>query len=240
MERDVDRRRILTTVGSLSAVGVSGCIDSVGDPAEQPAAGATESSDDAGAETGGQEADHDQAEGTDHELGDPRAETQVELLTDDGHHFRPHVVHVERGGTVTWSVVSGEHDTRSYHPDSRGDQQRIPDGTAPWASDPMGEEGDSFERTFETEGVYDYACSPHEAMGMVGTVVVGWPDPGGEPALEPPSDDRPEAAVEQLEKLNEQVRIALEAGEDDGNVGDDDHGEEDTHDGDDDHGDGDH
>ncbi len=33
-------------------------------------------------------------------------------------------------------------------------------------------EGFSFSHTFETPGTYEYVCEPHEALGMVGTLVV--------------------------------------------------------------------
>lgn len=57
---------------------------------------------------------------------------------------------------------------------------------------------------------------------MVGTVVVGWPDPDGQPGLTSPADDRPDAAITQLETFNDQVRDVLEAGPDEGD-GHDDH-----------------
>jgi hypothetical protein len=40
-------------------------------------------------------------------------------------------------------------------------------------SEMVGEAGDTFEQTFDEEGVYKYACTPHKPMGMKGAVVVG-------------------------------------------------------------------
>ncbi|WP_306060097.1 cupredoxin domain-containing protein [Natronococcus wangiae] len=183
---------------------------------------------------------HDQEDGSshdhghdDHEVGQPDSEMKVEMTTnDDGNHFAPHVVHVESGGTVEWVLESGNHDTVAYHPDTHDSQRRIPDGADPWESDLL-DDGDTFEQTFEVDGVYDYVCTPHEETGMVGTVVVGWPDPADQPGLNPPADDLPDAAIEQLEQYNERVREALENGEshengdnDGENNGHDDHGDD--------------
>ena len=127
---------------------------------------------------------------------------------DDGSHFDPHVVWVERGGTVTWTLESGAHSTTAYHPDNDR-PARIPAGAAAWDSGVLSEQGATFEHTFETEGVYDYFCIPHESMGMLGSVIVGNPDPEGQPALAPPQEDLPEAARSKIEELNGMVREAL-------------------------------
>jgi plastocyanin len=41
----------------------------------------------------------------------------------------------------------------------------------PFASKGM-EEGSTFSHTFSVKGTYKYICVYHEAMGMVGTVIV--------------------------------------------------------------------
>ena len=166
------------------------------------------------------EGDHDHGHqhdhGHDHELGDPTSTVAVSMEThEDGtHHFVPHVVHIEVGGTVRWVNDSGSHDTTAYHPDTFGEIRRIPSNTEPWESGLLNEPGETFEQTFETEGVYDYVCTPHEGGGMVGTVVVGWPDPEDQPGLEPVAADRPASAKEGMERYNDRVRQLLEAGED--------------------------
>ncbi|MFP8956914.1 plastocyanin/azurin family copper-binding protein [Natrialbaceae archaeon A-CW3] len=38
--------------------------------------------------------------------------------------------------------------------------------------DPIEDTGFEYEYTFETEGQYDFHCTPHIALGMVGTIVV--------------------------------------------------------------------
>jgi plastocyanin len=47
----------------------------------------------------------------------------------------------------------------------------LPAGVAPFGSESM-EEDATFSHTFTVKGTYKYICKMHEAMGMVGTVVV--------------------------------------------------------------------
>lgn len=218
MVSNTSRRRLLTYSGLL-ALGLAGCLD------EQAG---TEDDD-----HHGDDHDHDDGQSHDnhshdHEVGNPESEIEVEMVTnDEGQHFIPHVVHIKEGGTVDWVVESGSHDTTAYHPDTHGDQQRIPDEAEPWESGLLSDEGEAFERTFDHEGVYDYVCTPHEGNGMVGTVVVGWPDPDGQPGLQSPTDDRPDDAIEQLERYNGQVRDVLEKSDEDNHREEDDHDDHD-------------
>jgi plastocyanin len=65
---------------------------------------------------------------------------------------------------------------------------RIPEGAESLDSGILSEGGATFSHTFETEGVYGYYCMPHEGMDVVGSVVIGSPDPAGdEPGLSSPS-----------------------------------------------------
>lgn len=197
-QRNWSRRRLLTaTGGSALAVGGAGCLGLLPDD--------TLSSD---------SSDHD----TDSSTGHDHTETvegvveqaDVAMLTDDsGHHFEPHVVWVENGGTVTWTNESGSHTTTAYHPQF-DKPLRIPDDAEPWDSGMFSEEGATFEWTFDVDGVYDYFCIPHEFRAMVGTVIVGDPDPHDQPGLTEPQEELPDEARELLEQLNEQVDNALE------------------------------
>lgn len=288
------RRRILAVSGGTIATGLGGVITSTATEDTTPGEDTQETD------------DHDHA--NDHELGHPESHVSVAMRTDDaGHHFDPHVVHVKEGGTVTWRLESGVHNTVAYHPDNAqflpsAANQRIPAGTRPWASHMFSTEGETFEVTFDQAGVYDYTCivgdhgprhhfddagdekdwpghddgghghaghghaghghgvhghgghghedswdsagspchgsdreswpeddegtwgtswsttkpeSPdeqyrtHEAAGMVGRVVVGWPDLDDEPAMVPPSTELPEAAQSQLKSFNERTRDAI-------------------------------
>jgi halocyanin-like protein len=74
--------------------------------------------------------------------------------------FGPAAVHVDNGATVVWewtgeggahNVVANDDTFNSGSPKSSG----------------------TFEYTFEEDGIYNYVCVPHEASGMLGSVVVG-------------------------------------------------------------------
>ncbi len=47
----------------------------------------------------------------------------------------------------------------------------LPNGVAPFDSGNIEEDG-TFSHTFAAKGTYKYICKFHEAMGMVGTVIV--------------------------------------------------------------------
>lgn len=171
------RRRLLAAVGVGTTAALAGCID--------------------------------EELGTEEPLiGDPEAHVEVELSADaDGVDVDPPIAHVVDGGTVEWFADADEHSLAAYHPDTHGDQRRLPDDVEPW----RGEVSPSapFDRAFDGEAVHDYACTTHEGEGMVGTVLVGLPDPDEQPGLEPPSDEYPDVARERLEEYNERVRDVL-------------------------------
>lgn len=109
--------------------------------------------------------------------------------------FAPDDVTVAPGDTVVWENVGAVgHSVTAY-------EDRIPEdaeyfnsagvdaeAAARSAYPRRGDiaEGESYSHTFETEGVHDYFCIPHETVGMVGTVRVV---PGG------PSTATPAAPV---------------------------------------------
>jgi halocyanin-like protein len=75
--------------------------------------------------------------------------------------FDPPVLKVSTGTTVAWEWTGegGGHDVRFHDLDAgSGDITPAP--------------GVHFEYTFDSAGVYRYACAPHRALGMVGAVVV--------------------------------------------------------------------
>jgi halocyanin-like protein len=77
--------------------------------------------------------------------------------------FEPAAVRVSPGTTVTWEWTGegGAHDVAAV------------DGS--FGSALVDEPGHTFTHTFESAGVYRYACTPHEPLGMKGAVVVGDP-----------------------------------------------------------------
>ncbi len=96
--------------------------------------------------------------------------------------FDPADITVSAGDTVAWRYAGGEpHSVTAY-------EEALPEGATYWASggfesqsaaesgweDGQGavQSGQSYVHTFETAGTYEYFCIPHEAAGMVGTVVV--------------------------------------------------------------------
>jgi plastocyanin len=206
------RRRVLTAAGTATIAGLAGCSTSAGGDGDDPTTTPT------GADEGGNEHHDDEHSDTatheeeaQHEHGgglpeEPAASATVSMVTteDGAQHFEPHVVWVEQGATVTWELESGTHTATAYAA-ANDLPQRIPDGGAAFDSGVVSEAGATFEQTFETPGVYDYVCTPHRTVGMIGTVVVGEPDAHGQPGLEEPASDLQEKERHKLEELNGQV-----------------------------------
>lgn len=81
-----------------------------------------------------------------------------------GIQFDPPAIAIDPGTTVIWewSGKGGRHNVAAK------------DGS--FESETVGETGHTFEHTFgeETDGeIFRYACTPHQALGMVGAVAVG-------------------------------------------------------------------
>jgi len=87
--------------------------------------------------------------------------------------FDPIGLFVTPGTTVRWSVIANVHTTTAYHPSNDNHSLRIPESALPWDSGYLVHPGDYFDVTLTVPGVYDYYCTPHEAAGMVGRIVVG-------------------------------------------------------------------
>jgi halocyanin-like protein len=77
--------------------------------------------------------------------------------------FGPAAVHVDKGATVQWEWTGegGGHNVKS------ADSGPLDSGGA------MSSAGVNYEHTFESDGIYNYVCVPHEGLGMKGSVVVG-------------------------------------------------------------------
>lgn len=200
MTKQPTRRRLLQLTGAGLALSLAGCssngTESTTTTTTTPEQTTTE------AETTTQTP-------TPEDPKEPSGDTTVEMWTrGDSTGFAPDIIWVEKGATVTWKQVSGVHSTTAYHLEY--DQPtRIPDEAEPWDSEVLTDQGMEFEHTFEVEGVYDYFCTPHEKVGMLGTVIVGTPSIDGEPGLEPPQDLIPEGAQKKIEELNERTKSIL-------------------------------
>ncbi len=225
------RRRLLAGTAGLAVAGLAGC---TGAPSAsgQPQAGGnpTENGDSGGDEHPG----HGQEAHGHDMVSEPKGSREVAVNTarQEGsteYHFDPHVTWVEVGGTVTWRLESGTHTATAYH--TGNDQpQLVPEGTDPWDSGTMSEQGETFEHTFETEGVYHYLCTPHESFGMLATVIVGQPHLEDQQALQSIPEDKPEEVRAKLEELNGMCReIMGESHQDEGTHTEEDHHEEETH-----------
>jgi plastocyanin len=235
-EPQLSRRKLLAGTAGLAVVGLAGCTDDLG--ASQQQVGGSQQTDE---QSGGDDhAGHgDEAHGHD-TVSEPKASREVVVNTartegSTEYHFNPHVTWVEPGGTVMWRLESGTHTATAYHPDN--DQPRlVPEGTEAWDSGTMSEEGETFEHTFETEGVYHYLCTPHESFGMMATVIVGEPHLEDQQALQTIPEDKPEEVQTKLEELNGICREILggsheeeEGHHEEGTSTEEDHHEEDTH-----------
>lgn len=91
----------------------------------------------------------------------------------NGLEFTPATVRIQTGETVVWRNTSDIVHTVTGDPSkaARAESVRLPDGAAPFDSGDM-RPGATFTHTFDVPGEYRYVCLPHEAAGMVGTVIV--------------------------------------------------------------------
>jgi plastocyanin len=214
MTRDTLDRRTLIRLGGVAAISsLAGCggqsNGTLTDPTETtaPTATPTGSGGDGGSE---QPPGADQLGGPDDLQSSATVEATM-LDSDQGagqNVFTPAVVWVEQGATVTWEVTAGSHSATAYHPDYDR-PRRVPEGAAAFDSGIVGS-GATFEHTFETPGVHNYWCRPHEGLGMTGIVVVG--SPQGGPGTTDPADLSQSAAAEALARQLDVAGIAAGAG----------------------------
>jgi halocyanin-like protein len=77
--------------------------------------------------------------------------------------FDPPAVHVDNGATVEWEWT-GE----------GGGHNVVSEGEDPLDSgEAVANSGVNYDYTFDTDGIYNYVCEPHEGLGMKASVVVG-------------------------------------------------------------------
>lgn len=132
--QSVNRRAVLAA-GSIALVGTSGCASLMSrDIRDQGDGGSHDEHDGShredeggnseGGESHGEDEGHDQNDGHDEHGGThhdhvepidhPVQYAEVGMVTNDGHHFEPHLVWIEVGGTVTWANESGSYTTTAY------------------------------------------------------------------------------------------------------------------------------
>ncbi|WP_207590554.1 plastocyanin/azurin family copper-binding protein [Halomontanus rarus] len=117
------------------------------------------------------------------ELVDATGQDTVEIAVgpDSKHVFAPDSVAIDPGTTVqfVWESEADHNINPREQPDDAG-----------WGGHvDLEGRGHEYEHTFDVDGVYEYQCDPHIAIGMVGTIVVGDVDWN-------PSTDEPDEADE--------------------------------------------
>ena len=87
--------------------------------------------------------------------------------------FVPASVNIKAGDTVKWTNPYNTTHTVTFDPAQAqtASDVALPAGVAPFGSGDIEEDG-TFSHTFTAKGTYKYVCKYHEAMGMVGTVIV--------------------------------------------------------------------
>ena len=95
----------------------------------------------------------------------------VQMTSSDA--FVPKTLTIKAGGTVTWENVSPGVHTVTDNPALASSKQ---DAAMPAEAEAFNsgtiEPGKQYSHTFTVPGTYKYFCVPHEADGMVGTIVV--------------------------------------------------------------------
>ena len=101
------------------------------------------------------------------------AEPGVTVRMTSGDAFVPKTLTIKVGATVVWENDSPGIHTVTDNPDLAAAKQdaAIPAGATAFNSGTV-ESGKQYSQTFTVPGTYKYFCVPHEADGMVGTIVV--------------------------------------------------------------------
>ena len=129
---------------------------------------------------------------TDTSAGWARTQSTRTIEMTDGLVFEPDSVTIPPGTTVVWeNVGSIGHSITAYEGQIPADASYFASGEFDTEEDardayPEGDVpgGESFSRTFEVEGEYDYFCIPHESAGMIASISVA---AGGSPEQTPES-----------------------------------------------------
>ena len=135
----------------------------------------------------------------DDRTGEP--EVTLEVGGPDGENiFEPELVTIDRGTTVTWEWVSGNHNLVPVE---------IPDDCGWEGVEDRYEPPYDHEWTFQVPGEYHYVCTPHVGDGMVGTLVVT-DEELDEPDEEEEMDEEDERMDEEEEEMVEEDEEADE------------------------------
>ncbi len=95
--------------------------------------------------------------------------------------FDPETVYIQPGGTIEWVWEGGGHNVAPQ-------TDQLPEGAEWEGVDDLQDAGYTYTHQFTTTGEYPYICTPHESVGMEGSVVVnesGEAPSSGESAINP-------------------------------------------------------
>ncbi|WP_411966813.1 plastocyanin/azurin family copper-binding protein [Haloferax sp. YSSS75] len=149
-----------------------------------------------GEQTNGEQTDGEQTNGeqTDGEQTLTLTILEIaELLAETtAFHYEPTGISVEPGDVVLYSAETPDHGVAAYH-ERHGRQNRVPEGVGP-ISAPLVPVGGYWLYKFETPGVYDFYCPPHQIFGMVSRVVVT-------------DGDVPELSIEETGRPPEEMNV---------------------------------
>lgn len=106
-------------------------------------------------------------------------EVEIEVGAGDGFQFSPPAVQISPGTTVRW-VWTGEGGQHNVVHDA--EELDDIDETA-FESETTGDEGHTFEHTFEEAGAFRYVCTPHRTVDMFGGILVSDADIDTDPGL---------------------------------------------------------
>lgn len=154
----VSRRSVLVAGGGVVALGLAGC---TGDDAENDAP-----DDEIEGEFLDEEPDYgDWFDGVEnyHRTLDRRGEAEVTVLNGAGRNgiqFEPAAVSIDPETTVIWEWTGSGGVHNVEHEDGEFESARKSGA------------GETFEHTFEAEGIYRYFCRPHRGLNQKGAVVV--------------------------------------------------------------------
>lgn len=184
----MDRRRFLTALATVTALGSAGCSSSGGEPSPTdsptatqgdgstdtptptptpaPEMSPTDTPTEAGTDTATATAEQTETP-TPTPTPRPEVAADVTVAADGQFKFAPETVTVSTGETVRWTWAAGGHNVKPENTPADSDWT----GTPGERSKTFGE-GYVYTHTFEVTGRFDYICVPHQSLGMKGTVVV--------------------------------------------------------------------
>lgn len=105
------------------------------------------------------------------DTGEDEGEEHIISIVDNA--FDPDEIEIAPGDTITWVNDGRQMHTSTLDPEIARDPENavLPDGAETWDSGDL-EPGDEFSITLDVPGEYIYFCRPHEALDMIGTIVV--------------------------------------------------------------------